>query len=68
MFEEALFDKAAVLFDSYITDFPESPLLDVALFERALCEYILQEETFDKAITLIERLENEFPDSVVLPN
>ncbi|MEM7145175.1 MAG: tetratricopeptide repeat protein [Verrucomicrobiota bacterium] len=60
------YDKAAVLFDSYITDFPESPLLDVALFERALCEYILQDENFDRALELIERLENEFPASSVL--
>ncbi|MEM8952781.1 MAG: tetratricopeptide repeat protein [Verrucomicrobiota bacterium] len=60
------YDKAAVLFDSYIADFPESPLLDVALFERALCEYILQDENFDRALELIERLENEFPGSTVL--
>ncbi|MFV1994034.1 MAG: tetratricopeptide repeat protein [Verrucomicrobiales bacterium] len=62
------FSEAAKLFDAYIEKFPVSPLLDIALFERAMCEYLIQEEAFDVALELIDRLEKEFPNSSVLPS
>ena len=60
--------EAGELLDAYIEKFPVSPLLDVAIFERAMCEYILQQEDFDLALSLLDRLEKEFPQSTVLGN
>ncbi len=60
------FAQAGKLFDDYIEAYPLSPLLDIVLYERALCEYIIQEEEFGVALGMIERLEKEFPDSKML--
>lgn len=62
------YSEGAAKFDEYIAAYPASPLLDIAIFERAMCEYILQAESFDVALSLIDRLENEFPGSAILPN
>ncbi len=62
-----VWDKAAVLLDAFLKEFPEAgknPYLPFALFDRATCHYADNE--YVPAMEKLDRLEKEFPQTEVL--
>lgn len=62
-----VFDKAALLLDAFLKEYPEAgknPYLPFALFDRATCHYA--ESEYAPALEKLARLEKEFPQTEVL--
>jgi tetratricopeptide (TPR) repeat protein len=57
--------EASEILHAFIEDYPRSLMLASALYQAALCDFVLVE--YDKALALLDRLQNDHPGASEIP-